>query len=683
MTGSKTINIEKALLLAWFIVNLMVGALTVHEYGMSIDEPNNYRYAADTLDAYPSLFGILYEPNYDSTYDGHGPAFVLIAGTLIRIIRAVFPNSFEADLWHYSYFLTFQVAGLSLYWLAKRWFSTWTAWAILILFTMQPLLLGQSFINPKDMPFMSFVTLSVALGFRLVDGVAANEPSVSLERPIATLDAKLSSVNPRRRKRFVTAFTVTAILVTALAIFSSQINSLIGQAVTFFYTASPDSLAGRLFISFASPAPGVPVDNYIAKAVKLFNRVELGVLVASLVFFAAYFNLLINNLTLRTFLSKTWQGRHALATSIGNVRRSLSSVVNARALRAWFADLMRALRDSRLISAGLALGLATGVRAIAPYVGVIVVLYLFAKVRSKGWPIAIAYFLVAGIVTYLVWPRLWGAPVWRYLEGLGVISNFPHFPGRVLFDGEFYGPGELPRSYLPVLLNIQFTESLLLAIYAGIAILIWRLLRDNLRTDLLLYIGLGFALPLLGLVLLRPPLYHNFRQALFLIPPMVMLAAFPLDLLFGKVNHSWARVLMIAALALPGVYATAKLYPYEYVYYNSLVNGPAGALNRYELDYWRISLRETALQLNELAPPGSVIVVTRSAGLLARYARPDLIVDKTIDSILNLDSGYDYVVQVSRWERWDLYPEVENVVTIERDGLIIATAKDVKDASGK
>jgi hypothetical protein len=61
MPRSKTLDLEKILLLVWFTVNLGVGALTVHEYGMSIDEPNNYRYAADTLDAYPSFFGILYE----------------------------------------------------------------------------------------------------------------------------------------------------------------------------------------------------------------------------------------------------------------------------------------------------------------------------------------------------------------------------------------------------------------------------------------------------------------------------------------------------------------------------------------------------------------------------------------------------------------------------------------------
>jgi hypothetical protein len=246
-----------------------------------------------------------------------------------------------------------------------------------------------------------------------------------------------------------------------------------------------------------------------------------------------------------------------------------------------------------------------------------------------------------------------------------------------------YGSSELPRSYLPVLLNIQFTEPLLLCVYIGLGLLGWRLLRGPVRTDLLLYIGLGFALPLLGQIALGSPLYHNFRHVLFLIPAMFMLAAPALEFAFSKLAISWARVLLITVLTLPGIYSTFALYPYEYVYYNSLVGGPAGVSNRYELDYWRISLREAALELNGFAPSGATIIVTRSAGLFARYARPDLAIDKIVNSTLDLSAGYDYVVQVARWKAWDMYPDVENVVSIERAGVVLATAKDVKMARPK
>jgi 4-amino-4-deoxy-L-arabinose transferase-like glycosyltransferase len=683
MIESKTALLEKILLFVWFVVNLGVGALTVHEYGMSIDESNNYRYASDTLNAYPSFFGILYEPKYDSSYDGHGPAFVTIASIPIRIIQRVFPNIFAPDLWHFSYFITFQLTGLCLYWLTKRWFSTWTAWGILILFSTQPLLLGHSFINPKDIPFMFLLTLSIALGFRLVDSIEAKELFVSLERPARDLTQKFQKTNPQRRRKFLLSFALALAIALALTVFSRQIHALIEQIVIFFYTATPDSWAGRIFNSVASPSPNVSTADYVTKAVRLFQRVERIGLIIGLLFFLVYFGLLIENTTVPTFLRNTWKQRYKFGKWVGDVGMLLRNSLNIGSLKIWFAEIFRAFRNPYLILAGVALGLATAVRAIGPWAGVIVCLYLFAKLRSRAWTTTIAYFLIAGIVTYLAWPRLWDAPIQRYLEGLGIISNFPHFPGQVLFNGRFYGPSDLPRSYLPVLLNIQFTEPFVLSMYIGLGVLIWRILLDRIRTDLLLYIGLAFVFPLFMLIALNSPLYHNFRQVLFLIPAMFMLGAFALDFVFSRVTQSWARMLLVVAIALPGVYSTTKLHPYEYVYYNSLVGGPAGAFNRYELDYWRISLREMALEMNEIAPQGAKILVTRSAGLFARYSRPDLVVDKPINSTLGPNEAFDYVVQVARWDTWDLHPEVENVVVIQRAGAVLATAKDLRSTSEK
>lgn len=679
---SKALRLEKILLLLWFVINLGIGALTVHEYGMSVDEPNNYQYAADTLKSYPSLFGLLYKPPYNSSFDGHGPAFVAVTSIFIKLIQAVFPNVFTTDLWHYSYFITFELTGLCLYSLTKRWFSRWTAWAMLILFGTQPLLLGHAFMNPKDIPFMFLLILSILAGFRMVDRVEAKEVFVSFEVQAQDLVRKLQAVDAQRKKKFL--FFVIPVLIVAfsLFLFSHQINTLIERSVTFFYQAQPDSWAGQLFNSVANHSSSVSMEDYAVKALRIFRRLKRVILVATLLFSIAYFYLLIRNLSLRNFLHDVWEQRRKVSQLVRNWAGTVRNSLGADPLKIWFKGFFQALRSPSVLLAGLTLGLAAAVRAVAPFAGLIVVLYLFAKVRSRAWTTAIAYFFIAGIVTYIAWPRLWDSPILRYLEGLGVISHFP-YPGRVLFAGQLYGASSLPRSYLPVLLSIQFTEPLVLCIYIGLGLLAWRLLRGHIRTDLLLYIGIGFGFPLLGLILLSSPLYHNFRQALFLIPAMVMLAALPLELAFKGLAQHWARILVILVIALPGIVSTIKLYPYEYVYYNSFVGGLAGARDRYELDYWRISLREMALEMNKIAPTESKIVVTRSAGLFARYSRPDLVVDKVINSILDLNKGYDYIVQVNRWQRSDLYPDVSNVIVIQREGTVLATAKDVKQASVK
>ena len=163
---------EWIFLLLWLVACLAIGAATVHDYGMSIDEPNNQRYAADTWNAYPSVFGTRYEPAYRSSYDGHGPAFITLANIFVKVMQRLLPSVFAPDFWHFSYFAAFLIAGLCLYWLARHWFSIWAAWGILLLFSTQPLLWGHAFINPKDIPFMAFFTASIAAGFAMVDHLA-------------------------------------------------------------------------------------------------------------------------------------------------------------------------------------------------------------------------------------------------------------------------------------------------------------------------------------------------------------------------------------------------------------------------------------------------------------------------------------------------------------------------------
>ena len=682
MTDQRASRGEIGLLSLWLVINLIVGTLTIHQYGMSIDEPNNYRYANDTLNAYPSLFGTLYEPKLDSSYEGHGPAFVVLAALSVRVVQGLFPTVFAPDIWHFTYFITFLMTGLCLYWLTRRWFGRWTAWGILLLFNTQPVLLGHAFMNPKDIPFMFFFTLSIVMGFRLSDRLQASDSSVSLAEQVYHLYYIYLKSDERRRQTFRSRLIMAVAAALVLFLFSSSIHSLIEQGVTTFYFAGPDTWAGQVFNSVASHASSTSAEEYVTKALNWYSRITALFLTIGILYFSVYFSLLLANTDLPSVLRSTWKRRSRLWAFLSGLVSSLQQV-RPRSIRPWLAEFTVSLRDPQLLLAGIVLGLATSIRAIAPLAGLIAVLFLLAKIRSRAWALAAAYVTVAAVTTYLAWPYLWASPIVNYLKELGVISSFQHYLGRVLFGGELHGIRDLPPTYLPVLLGIQFTEPLVLGVVTGIGLMVWRLLRTSLRTDLLLYIGMGFVFPLFALALLNTPLYHNFRQVLFIVPAMVMLAALSLDVMFTKVIHPAARLLVIAALILPGIYSTVKLYPYEYVYYNSLVGGPAGALNRYELDYWRTSMRELALELNKVAPEASKIVISGSASLFNRYARPDLIVETVAQSTYDLDGAFDYSVQLTRWQNWEIYPQAQNIFVIERDGVILATVKAVKNASLK
>jgi len=336
-----------------------------------------------------------------------------------------------------------------------------------------------------------------------------------------------------------------------------------------------------------------------------------------------------------------------------------------------------AMRSGNVVFAGLILGLTISIRVLGPLAGLIVILCWLVQARSKAFPVIAAYLLWAGLIAYVTWPYLWDSPVSRYFESLTIMSNFP-WPGRVLFNEHLYRPYKLPFAYLPVLLNIQFTEPLLVCFYLGFIVMVWNFLKNNMRMDLLAFVGLGFIIPLTLLISLRMQLYDNFRQILFILPGAFIIAGAGLEALLRRLRSGWTRVALILVFALPGIYSIVNLHPYQYIYYNSLVGGTSGAARRYEMDYWRTSYRELALQVNQLASQDAQIFVSGAPFPFEPYARPDL----ELEHKLNPNQAYDfeYAALTSRWDTDErIFPDADIVMSVERDGAVFSVLKYVKD----
>ncbi|HLO33275.1 MAG TPA: hypothetical protein VK249_29275 [Anaerolineales bacterium] len=522
---------EKYLLTFWFIVNILVGLIIVRDFGISYDEPDYYLYAQNTVDAYKSFFALAYLPVFGPhDLPNYGPAFIIFPELAIRVLKLIFPNLLTADVWHFSYFLLFQLGGLCLYALARRWFNGWSAWGVLLLYNSQPLLWGHAFINPKDIPFMVFFLFTLWSGFRLADSQGAQNIEVSFSAP------KIRSFAFPR-------FTVK-------------------ESIPF-------------------------------------------------------------------------------------------------------------LRSPQLLLAGILLGMTMSIRLIGPLPGLIVILYLVFTLGQKSLPVTSAYLICAAITMFITWPYLWPHPIGHWMDSLVLMVNFP-WPGRVLFNGQFYNAQGLPISYLPTLLNTQLTESLLILIYCGLMILVVAILRQHIRLDLFLVLLLGAILPLIGLTISRATMYDNFRQFLFLLPPLILLAGLALELIFSALKPAGLRFAVLIALAFPGIYAIVQLHPYQYVYYNSFVGGTRGAFRRFEMDYWCTSYREAALWLNKNTPENASIGSNCPTDLLYAYLRPDLNPEQKSQP----DGQNEYFVATSRYnEDLTLYPDASVIYSIERQGAVLTAIK--------
>jgi hypothetical protein len=153
---------------------LVFGLLTFRDYGLTWDEPLFYKYADALGYAYTPVNWVSghfdLNQSYGPSADDHknrGPAYLLLAREPVYLIEHFNINTGAA--WHLINFLTFLLGVYFLYKICERFIQPWAAFATSALFASQPLLWGHAFINPKDMPFLVFLTGSIFLGFRMVD----------------------------------------------------------------------------------------------------------------------------------------------------------------------------------------------------------------------------------------------------------------------------------------------------------------------------------------------------------------------------------------------------------------------------------------------------------------------------------------------------------------------------------
>jgi hypothetical protein len=319
-----------------------------------------------------------------------------------------------------------------------------------------------------------------------------------------------------------------------------------------------------------------------------------------------------------------------------------------------------------LLFPALLLGIAISIRILGPLAGLLIALYALRHRGIQAIPTLLIYASFALAAMYATWPYLWPDPVGHLAESLRVMSQYP-WPGQVLFEGVQYASTDIPRSYLPVLLGIQLTEPVWALFVAGLAVAGWGFARKREYVELLVLTLVWFALPLAGFIVSRTPLYDNFRQVFFILPPVFLMAG----VVFEKVK--W-RVWLVALAVLPGLVGILRLHPYEYVYYNAFVGGEGGAFRRFELDYWGISYREAADWLNENAPPDANVWVDGPAHLLHMYLREDLNLYSTYEA--ERAEQYDFAVSTTRYDL-DLisYPDAEVMYRVERNGGLLAVIK--------
>jgi len=607
----------------FILFNLLIGLLVLKDFGESWDEENFFQYARESLSAYKAILGGAPAlPYSDPTLRHYGAWFWIVCVLAGRL----FPRFYISDVAHYLIFLTFQAGVWGMYALAKRWLKPWTALSVALLFATQPLLWGHAFINERDIPCLSGFVLTMYLGLRWTDSCLSLLPAATASKK-RQIDA---GAEWRSRSLLLRLMLILLWIGGGVAL-----AAWVWQQVHLWLARAPLQ---------ADPTFVHDVDLY-----------------------------------LRPILARFWGG--VLFLVLWLLWLGLTGLPFFPRLRAqlWQSEVQPYLRQTALLlrsplfwAASIALGLTAGIRISGWLAGALVAWRLWrARRQAALWPLML-YGSIAFIVMYLSWPYLWKEPVLRLLITFRLMTKFP-WPGKVLFQGQYYAGNELPRFYLPTLMALQVTEPVLVLSLIGLFVLLRRVRRERSHAEFGEMTLLWLGLPLLLLMLGKSYLYDNFRQFLFLLPPLFLWAGLGLQRLADALPR-WMQVGVVAAMLIPGILNIVLLHPYPYIYYNSLVGGVAGAFRRYEMDYWGTSFRAAAAYLNRYAPPNARVVVWGPPTTFWRYAREDIRVYNALEA--NRPER-DFYALISTRSDNDLtvYPELPVLFQVEKAGAVLAVVR--------
>ncbi len=295
-----------------------------------------------------------------------------------------------------------------------------------------------------------------------------------------------------------------------------------------------------------------------------------------------------------------------------------------------------------------------------------------------------ASFILAYLIMVAAWPWAALAP----LNPLRAMTDFIDFnyPIETILAGRVYHMGDVPRWYVPTYLAIKLTLLLLFGAGLGIAFAMlpqrgsqgtnkaWRK-----ETAVVTFAAL---FPLICEVIVAGPAFTGMRHFLFTVPPIAVLTGLGLNSLIDRLESS-SRVAAAAAatvivLGLGWDAATLyRLHPDEYLFFNPLVGGLAGASRNYDTDYWVNTMPEAVIDLEHFLDrtegkerPGNHYLVA----VCSERVQFERVADSRLEWTHDADRA-DFFIAPTHMD-CDREFKGRVVATVERLGVLISVVKD-------
>lgn len=353
----------------------------------------------------------------------------------------------------------------------------------------------------------------------------------------------------------------------------------------------------------------------------------------------------------------------------------------------------------RTLLFGLAVGVAMSTRLPAgillAYAAVLAALWLLLALPQRSdWPtflgqvggIALRGLVAAGVAFVFLlpwWPAMHHNPFSMSVEAVERL-HFDSTAIPVLFRGAMFEAGTTPRSYAfwmffvtsPLWFLGALASGALVAGRRGRAWLDGFHREPDSRAWQVLAVLLAAGFPMLYVTLAHPAIHNGFRHLIYVLPPLAVLASWNLLEVARFLSERGVRPLwqgsVAGLVAASAVFALMRLHPYEYVFANALVGGPAGTFGRYETEYWFTSTKHGLEQLSAyLEEHPEEVPVGRPTRVLVtgpwQVAKPFL--PPSMEMVGDVNEA-DFVIANTQMMVHLLF-HGEAIIQIERDGLPI------------
>ena len=364
---------------------------------------------------------------------------------------------------------------------------------------------------------------------------------------------------------------------------------------------------------------------------------------------------------------------------------------------------------------GLTIGLGTGVRL--PFVITLIPLYLFAlidilllkKITNQKFSFrkfifhSLIVFLITYFITISFWPHvhtnIFTEPFKLFFTGIdesfGVTS--------ILFNGNIFETNKLPNSYLITNFFYKTPEFILICYLIFIFFIITQknffLAKFSFFWNKLLLILFIFLFPIILFTFVPYRVYDGLRLFIYTIPYFTIIPGLTIYYLVTNLNSLINKILsgLIVCLFVYYLAIFISFTPYQYTYLNKFVGNLSNAHNKFENDYWAVSIKELVNQI-----PNNKDLLNNKELKLAFCGAADDNVKLYLKKIKNfqfkqvnwLTEDYDYIIMTNRVIEankneggsdtdnltgvktcFDKFKGID-IITVSRNGLILSTLRE-------